>query len=1301
MKKKLFQVNTDLKQDIIEKMKIPSGDIAIIGMAARLPGSESVKEFWEKLLERNDFITELSTERKKDIMDYWNFKSTDWKDKQYAQASFLDEIDKFDPAFFGLSHKEASVMDPYQRIFLETVWNALENAGYTGERIKGSKTGVYVGQHSNSGYLKWVMDTEPEYKILAEPGNIASIMASRISYMLDLNGPSMLIDTACSSSLVSAHLASQALKNGDCDMAITGGINLILDPVYDKKEEQLDIMSSDYRTKTFDESSDGTGLGEGSIVFILKPLSKAVYDRDNIHAVIKGSAINQDGSSIGITAPNAMAQKKVILNAWKKANVNLSKAGYIEAHGTGTKIGDPIEMKGLLEAFRQITNEKDFCYVGSVKANVGHLDSAAGAIGLLKAVLCLKEQKIPPLAHFKQLNNKINIYDSPLMINTEAVDWKNETDNLHYAGVSAFGLSGTNCHIVLEEADNRLFPDSVTPSEYKLLCVSAKTKKSLKIILKEYVNAFYTLPEERLSDFCYSANFGRMHFEHRVAIVAADIEEFKESIQCFLEHGCIEDDSEIKTQKVNYTTFTRVGSMEKDLQNEQNLQQASYEVNMKLDSMLQNSSKLDKSILEYVADEYCKGIHVNWSKVYEYESQRMMDVPLYQFEKKRCWIEVPELGDEKMKSDAVETVIKEYFRDYIAEEYELAREDVGYDDDFFELGIDSINIIQIKQEVKSKYYIDIAVEKLFSEINNINQLSAFIVANTENQNAETVEQVQQPERLSVQQSPAAVEKESYITPARAELSSFERITTTSQEEMSMEQAIINKQLEIMEKQLIILRNEGSSCCNVNNMQEIIARKPKEEDIKPKQMQSSNNFFRRFVVKEDEELNKGQEEFLNEFIAKYTSKTKKSKELTTKYRKNWSNDRFIQGYSEKWKTLIYPIMFDRAEGANIWDVDGNKYLDFSMGFGAIILGYNNLGVAEQIGKMYEQGAIIGPVTPFAGDVAKLLSELSGVERVAFYNSGTEAVMFAVRLARETHKKNKIVIFNGSFHGTFDGVNATKDYTSQNMECIPTSLGTPKSFVNDIIMLDYGNKDELKVIEQYADEIAAVLVEPVQSRRPQLQPVEFLQELRTITEHNNMALIFDEVITGFRLCKGGAQEYYHVKADIVTYGKIVGGGMPIGVVSGKAKYLDKIDGGVWNYEDDSAPDPNLIITGGTFSCHPISMTAAKATLTYIKEHGDTMYDGMNQKTEYIVSELNKFYQEKNIPLEMVYCKSMLSFKPKGNVMFLRFLFYFLIEKGIYIWEGATCFLSVAHTDEDIQYFIDKVIECCNLLLDSKVF
>ena len=197
------------------------------------------------------------------------------------------------------------------------------------------------------------------------------------------------------------------------------------------------------------------------------------------------------------------------------------------------------------------------------------------------------------------------------------------------------------------------------------------------------------------------------------------------------------------------------------------------------------------------------------------------------------------------------------------------------------------------------------------------------------------------------------------------------------------------------------------------------------------------------------------------------------------------------------------------------------------------------------------------------------------------------MFAVRLARAAHKKNKIVIFNGAFHGTFDGVNATKDYTSQNMRCIPTSLGTPKSFVNDIIMLDYGNKDALKVIEQYADEIAAVLVEPVQSRRPQLQPVEFLKELRTITEQNNMALIFDEVITGFRLCKGGAQEYYHVKADIVTYGKIVGGGMPIGVGSGKAKYLDKIDGGVWNYEDDSVPDPNLIITGGTFSCHPISI------------------------------------------------------------------------------------------------------------------
>lgn len=280
-------------------------------------------------------------------------------------------------------------------------------------------------------------------------GNLSPIIASRISYLLDLRGPSMVVNTLCSSSLVALHLGCQSLKkNGECSMALIGGVQINLIPI---RQVEVGIESSSKRTRTFDHQSDGTGAGEGVIAFLLKPLEKAMKDEDNIYAVIKGSAYNQDGASAGLTAPNPAAQEDVIIKAWQEAGLDPETISYIEAHGTGTRLGDPIEIDGIKRAFRRYTDKRQFCAIGSVKSNIGHLDASAGLAGLLKAVLALQKGKIPPTINFERPNKMIAFHKSPVYVNTKLREW--ETDGFpRRCGVSSFGFSGTNCHVILEEA---------------------------------------------------------------------------------------------------------------------------------------------------------------------------------------------------------------------------------------------------------------------------------------------------------------------------------------------------------------------------------------------------------------------------------------------------------------------------------------------------------------------------------------------------------------------------------------------------------------------------------------------------------------------------------------------------------------------------------------------------------------------------------------------------------------------------------------------------------------------------------
>ena len=487
-------------------------EIAIVGLDCRFPGAKNPQEFWNLLIEGRDAIT----------------KCDRWSGNDYG--GFIDDVDKFDSQFFGITPRETQRMDPQQRLLLEVSWSALENAGIAPDSLARSATGVFVGISSND-YNQLQNHYGTKVDAYGGTGNAHSIAANRLSYNLDLRGPSISVDTACSSSLVATHLACQSLRQGECETAIVGGVNLILSPELNQTFSLAGMMAADGRCKTFDADADGYVRGEGCGVIILKPLAAAQRDGDNILAVIKGSATNQDGRSNGLTAPNGLAQQEVIQKAIANARIQAQDLEYIEAHGTGTKLGDPIEVNSL----SAVLQGENPCYLASVKTNIGHLESAAGIAGLIKTVLSLQNATIPPHRNFTTLNPHINLEDSPLTIPTQAVIWQPGAKT-RLAGISSFGFGGTNAHVIVGDVgvarpqtrpprNGSSFSDRVN-----VLTLSAKSQPALRDLVTAYQSLLGNDPEINLANLCYTANAGRNHFKYRLAIVTDSIATLKKQL---------------------------------------------------------------------------------------------------------------------------------------------------------------------------------------------------------------------------------------------------------------------------------------------------------------------------------------------------------------------------------------------------------------------------------------------------------------------------------------------------------------------------------------------------------------------------------------------------------------------------------------------------------------------------------------------------------------------------------------------------------------------------------------------------
>ena len=600
-------------------------EIAIVGLAGRYPQAETLQEFWKNLRDGRDSITEIPLERWDHARYFDSGKNK--AGKTYSKwGGFLSDVDKFDPIFFNISPKEAALVDPQERLFLETAWATIEDAGYTRQSLAGGRVGVYVGvmygQYELFGAEAMLRGDA------AVPVTSHASIANRVSYFFDLHGPSIALDTMCSSSLTSIHLACEELRKGEIDAAIAGGVNITVHPHKYVGLSQGNFMASDGRCRSFGAGGDGYVPGEGVGAVLLKRLDDALRDGDQIYAVIKSSALNHGGKTNGYTVPNPIAQADLILDAVKKAGIDPKTLGYVETHGTGTALGDPIEITGLaraLEGSGASANgaEKQFCPIGSVKSNIGHLESAAGIAAVTKTLLQLRHQQLVPSLHADPLNPNIDFANSPFYVQTELTEWKRGASPRR-AGVSSFGAGGSNAHLILEE-----YPDTResggTPQSPEVFVLSARNADALYRYAARVVAFLDAVEDVSLADVAYTSQIGRTPMDVRFAIVTSSVEDLRAKLSAWIASRESGGDA-LELEHVFYengkeTPYSAAGLIE------------GQTGHVFLRDLLAGGE------LEKVARFWTLGVGVDWSLMERHRNPRRVSLPTYPFARERCWID--------------------------------------------------------------------------------------------------------------------------------------------------------------------------------------------------------------------------------------------------------------------------------------------------------------------------------------------------------------------------------------------------------------------------------------------------------------------------------------------------------------------------------------------------------------------------------------------------------------------------------------------------------------------------------------
>lgn len=629
--------------------------VAIIGMDGSAGAAGNLQQLWEMLLHGQEGARELPEQRRRDVERVLKSKGIHLPvaEHLFFRAAYLTDIAGFDYSFFGLSRQEAKYMDPHQRIFLETAWNALEDSGYGGESIRGSDTGVFVGFSSDFGadYRSIIQASAHGAAEIAVAGNVKSMIAGRLSYQLNLRGPALLIDTACSSGLMAMYQAVQAIRNGECSIAITGAVNCIPLPLTENGRIGMGVIdiqninSSLCHTRTFDDACDGTYGAEGSFAFVLKPLDRALQDGDTIRAVIRGGASTQDGASNGITAPNSEAQEELIVRALADAGLSAEDLSYIEAHGTATPLGDPIEIDGIQRAFRHFTAKKQFCAIGSLKSNIGHLDNAAGLGGVAKIVLAMEHRTLPASLNFRVPNRNIPFVESHVYVNDRTTAWVPDRDEPLKAGINSFGLSGTNCHLILESAPSRTGRQTAGTTGPLLLPLSAKTPAALRKLAEAYLERLPSFAGD-LTAAAFTASCGRMHHRVRLAVLFESEQDLRAGLEAFLRDGAAAGHPTLRYGG------GPLGASEKERRQSGELADADRQ------RLEEEAAALAAAGYDYwsrhhasrCADLYVTGIRFPWGLLFRRWNGGRIPLPTYPFEHSRCWVDPAAKGEEERLS---------------------------------------------------------------------------------------------------------------------------------------------------------------------------------------------------------------------------------------------------------------------------------------------------------------------------------------------------------------------------------------------------------------------------------------------------------------------------------------------------------------------------------------------------------------------------------------------------------------------------------------------------------------------------
>ncbi|NSB14158.1 SDR family NAD(P)-dependent oxidoreductase [Clostridium beijerinckii] len=637
--------------DILEDKKVDysiNEDIAIIGMSGIMPDGMDLEGFWQKIRRGENLIKEIPS----DHWDYtkWYDPDMDSEGKTYCKwGSFIEDVDKFDPEFFNISPAEAEWIDPQLRLLLENIYSTGEDSGYI-NKLKGSNTGMFIGVCCHD-YKDLINESYDNINPYVELGNSQTVLANRISFLFDINGPSMAIDTACSSSLVALHNACTAIKNKECDMAFVAGANLLLSPYHYRYFSSIKALSKTGLCHAFDEAADGYVPGEFIGSILLKPLKQAIKDNDHIHAVIKGSASLHGGYTPSFTAPSVEGEENVIVKAWENANIDPNTISYIEAHGTGTKLGDPIEINGLKKAFKRYSDKEHFCAIGSAKVNIGHTEGAAGIAGILKVIMQMKHNEIPPLPVTKGLNKYIKLNKSPLYINREVEEWTTQGDVPRRAGISSFGISGSYAHVVLEEYVNN---SNINESEIEegpvILVLSALNKERLKESAARLLKFICNDKSIALTNMAYTLQVGRKPMEERMGIIASSKDEIKESLKAFIEKDEILEN--VYYGNSNYKEMA-LDLIEDD------------DITKMVDSWI--SKRKYKNILK----SWVNGINIDWLKLYSDKKPSIISLPSYPFAKQRCWIEERNRENSDIKIKECNKMINPLLHDNISNLYEM------------------------------------------------------------------------------------------------------------------------------------------------------------------------------------------------------------------------------------------------------------------------------------------------------------------------------------------------------------------------------------------------------------------------------------------------------------------------------------------------------------------------------------------------------------------------------------------------------------------------------------------------------